>query len=110
MALHSTRIRWAAPLALLLALGALVPRPATAAVPAPAATADAVSTSGGCVREAVAFATAVNEYVDAWGEYQEAQESGNGSGMLAAANKIDKAAMAVATTGILLTACLIQLL
>jgi len=109
MSLHSTRVRWGAPLALLLALGALAPRPAAAGVPAPAASATA-SSDIGCVREAVAYASAVGEYVDAWGEYQRAQQSGNGAGMLAAANRIDRAATAVATTGILLVACLIQLM
>jgi hypothetical protein len=113
MSHHSTRVRWVGPLALLLALGALAPRPAAAGVAAPAAAPAAPATAshaGGCLREAVAYATAVNEYIDAWGEYNRAVETGDGGAILAAANKIDRAAMAVASTGLLLVACLIQLL
>ncbi len=110
MSHHSTRVRWAGSLALLLAVGLLAPRPAAAAAPAATPAVVAASDGGSCVREAIGYAVAVNEYIDAWGAYNRAVQSGNSGAILQAANQVDRAAMAVATTGILLVACLIQLL
>lgn len=104
------RGRWVGPIALLLALAAIAPRPALAApVTAPEFT-TATTATGGCVKEGTAYAVAVTEYVEAWADYNVAVEQENSQAILDAAEAIDDAAVAVASTGVLLLACLVQLI
>jgi len=107
----SLRTPWVGPFVLLLALAAVTPRPAAAATPAagPALTAH-TSSGGACIEEGIGYALAVGEYIDAWAEYTVAVEQGNSQTILAAATAVDRAAAAVASTGLLLVVCLIQLL
>jgi len=110
MTRESARSRWIGPLALLLALAAVTPR-AALAHPADAPALTTVTTSGGgCVKEGTAYAVAVGEYVEAWGDYTAAVEQEDSQAILDAANEIDRTAAVVASTGLLLIVCLVQLM
>ncbi len=107
---ESARARWIGPLALVLALAALAPRAALARpADAPALTA-ATASGGGCVKEGAAYAVAINEYLEAWADYTTAVEQENSEAILDASDEIDRTAATVASTGLLLIVCLVQLM
>jgi len=109
MNLKTLQVPWAGPAIagalLCTALGGMPHRAAAA----PAASVAAVTTAHAqiiCAKEALAYINAWKNYIIAWNNYQDALPGGTYQEIMEAADRLDRAAAEVGTTGFQLIACL----